>query len=574
MGFLLKKRLLCSILSIVLLLTLLCSCSKTADSVVLPIYSKFKSLDPQISASTDTASIINNCMEGLVRVNGSGDIEPAAAKEWEISPDGLTYTFHLRDGLKWHLTNSMSGILGKDYKKTFNTAITAGDFVFALQRGISRTTASPYASLLLCIENAQEIQNGTLSASALGVEAPDSKTLVVHLAAPDVNFLSVMAQPIAMPCSREFFRCAEGRYGLGVGLLPSNGPYFLSALNSETGTVTLDSNPDYNTDTYTAFEKRPSTVTFVLTEAAGGSEDTSLIDPADSINADKNGLDAAEIPASALDSLTAKAKVNTYDNSIKTLVFRQKSAFAKNKYMRLATVYATDPASIEKITGGSPAKGIVPDCCMAESGTYYRSSAGKAELPAFNMKKAQKYYKKQLELDAEEAAMSGENEEDIQPKEYSITLICLESDRAAAQALIQNWQKLYRTSVAITVKTYASQTSLDLALSGNGYDAALTTVKADNCIAPTFLQSFTTGSPRNHTGIAESQYDAYVNAAQHSSTVTDVCQNCILAENTLLKRGLILPLRAVSTNLAVKSTADGLYVSPAGSVFSAFAIGS
>ncbi|MDR0342909.1 MAG: ABC transporter substrate-binding protein, partial [Nocardiopsaceae bacterium] len=64
--------------------------------------SAFTSLDPQLIVASPQMSAMVNVLEGLVRLSPSLDVEPALAKSWDVSSDGLTYTFHLRPGVKWH----------------------------------------------------------------------------------------------------------------------------------------------------------------------------------------------------------------------------------------------------------------------------------------------------------------------------------------------------------------------------------------------------------------------------------------------------------------------------------------
>lgn len=115
------------------------------------------------------AIVYGNVFETLVRIGRDGSVIPAAAQAYEVSADGLTWTFHLRPEAKWH-----------DGKN-----VVAQDFVYSWQRLISSPQA-PYSSYLveMAVVNAQEILAGTQPASSLGVKALDDYTLQVNLVHP------------------------------------------------------------------------------------------------------------------------------------------------------------------------------------------------------------------------------------------------------------------------------------------------------------------------------------------------------------------------------------------------------
>src|SRR3569623_1074123 len=71
------------------------------STIVEGIGDQWQSLDPQYSSASKDAQILGDVYEGLVGLDAAGNPAPGAAESWDISADGLTYTFHLRDGLKW-----------------------------------------------------------------------------------------------------------------------------------------------------------------------------------------------------------------------------------------------------------------------------------------------------------------------------------------------------------------------------------------------------------------------------------------------------------------------------------------
>jgi oligopeptide transport system substrate-binding protein len=128
-------------------------------------------LDPAHIDGTWEFSIVGQMIVGLTDRDAAGRPIPALAKSWETSPDGLTWTFHLRDA-KW----------------SDGEPVTAGDFVYGMRRMADPKTASASAFLLFAIiKNAEAVSGGKLPLTALGIEAPDPHTLVMHLAHPWPN---------------------------------------------------------------------------------------------------------------------------------------------------------------------------------------------------------------------------------------------------------------------------------------------------------------------------------------------------------------------------------------------------
>ncbi|HVN01374.1 MAG TPA: peptide ABC transporter substrate-binding protein [Caulobacteraceae bacterium] len=111
--------------------------------------------------------IVSQLIVGLIQPAPDGRLVPALATKWETSADGLTWTFHLRDA------NWSDGV-----------PVTADDFVFGIRRVLDPKTASYSAFLDFPIKNAKLVNQGKLPLTALGVEAPDPHTLVIHLEHP------------------------------------------------------------------------------------------------------------------------------------------------------------------------------------------------------------------------------------------------------------------------------------------------------------------------------------------------------------------------------------------------------
>ena len=126
-------------------------------------------LDPAHFDGVWESNIVSQLIVGLTDIDADGNATPAVATSWETSPDGLTWTFHLRKDARW----------------SDGSPVTAGDFVYGIQRVLDPKTASYSAFILFpFLKNAEAVNAGKLPLSAAGVEAPDPHTVVFRLSHP------------------------------------------------------------------------------------------------------------------------------------------------------------------------------------------------------------------------------------------------------------------------------------------------------------------------------------------------------------------------------------------------------
>ena len=127
------KKVLSCILAVLMAVLLFAACAPEETTLTLPVATIPASCDPAISDTVAMSTVAANCFEGLVRIDEKGNVQPGAADHWSISDDGLTYTFLLRDGRKWHVPDadsteaSSKNPLGQDFIQNFDTAMTADD---------------------------------------------------------------------------------------------------------------------------------------------------------------------------------------------------------------------------------------------------------------------------------------------------------------------------------------------------------------------------------------------------------------------------------------------------------------
>ena len=183
-----------SLLLVIAVLVSLCSCSKIKSlfssgeeqSFSYPVAAMPESLDPQIASGEAELIIIENCMEGLVRLNEKGEVIPAVAQSWDVSADGLQYTFHLNPAAVWSVDTE-----DEDFTvKNFNKHITADDFVFAVSRAVKKETNAPDFGAVSLIKNAGKINaSGSNDTGSLGIQAIDAHTLRITLESANSAFL-------------------------------------------------------------------------------------------------------------------------------------------------------------------------------------------------------------------------------------------------------------------------------------------------------------------------------------------------------------------------------------------------
>ena len=184
----------------------------------------------QFAASDNIAfNVLNNISEGLYRLDMNNEPQPAMAKDCKISDDKLTYTFTLRDGLKF---SNGDAITSKTFKDTWIKQMAAD-------------TPNNYAFIVTdYIVNAQEYSEKKATADQIGIQTPDDKTLVVKLKAPTPYFLSLTTFVPYYAVDMSFFEKQGKDYAVGKDNLVYSGPYMISQYDAAAG-VELVKNPNY-----------------------------------------------------------------------------------------------------------------------------------------------------------------------------------------------------------------------------------------------------------------------------------------------------------------------------------------
>jgi oligopeptide transport system substrate-binding protein len=169
------------------------------------------SLDPQTSNLVIESRIVGDLMVGLTTEAADGKPIPGMATSWETSPDGLTWTFHLRRA-QW----------------SDGAPVTADDFVYAYRRILDPKTASIYAYLVTILKNGQAVNDGKAPLSVVGAAAPDPHTLVLTLEHPAPYMPQLLMHQSFYPVPKHVVE-RLGEDWVKPGNYVSNGAYTLAA---------------------------------------------------------------------------------------------------------------------------------------------------------------------------------------------------------------------------------------------------------------------------------------------------------------------------------------------------------
>lgn len=186
-----------------------------------------ETIDPAKNSTVDGSNMIIHAFEGLLKFNERNEIIPGCAEEWKHSEDGLTWTFLLREGLKW----------------SDGTDLTAKDFVYSWQRVANAETASPYGyDLLNTVVGFDKASKGAVE--MLGVSAPDARTFIVKLTTPCLYFDKIAASSALVPVQQAAIKRAGNSWACEPNSYVCNGPYCMESY-IDGKQIVFAKNPNY-----------------------------------------------------------------------------------------------------------------------------------------------------------------------------------------------------------------------------------------------------------------------------------------------------------------------------------------
>lgn len=458
-------------------------------------------LDPHTTTGLGEAKLVQSLFDPLVSFEpGTLAPAPALAERWEISPDGLIYTFHLRADAKW----------------SDGSPLTAQDCVDSWKRILTPTLAADYAYFLYLIRGAEAFHQGkTTDFSTVGAVARDPRTLVVTLTHPAPYFLQALLNSCWRPVNVRAIAAVGDPYRRGTpwtrpGKLVSSGPFVLKEWTTQ-HRIVVEKSPTY----YDRDRVRLNAVHFY---------------PTDSIDAEERAYRSGQLhatyslPLSKI--LPAQREHNPalrLDRNMETYFFRlnvRKAPLADAR-VRHALSLAVDRETIagKILPGGrAPAPTFVPPLLKG-----YVPPAGQT----YDLAAARR-----LLADAGHPNGAG-----LPPIEilYNNSEIL----RLVAEAIQQMWHRDLGIEVRLVNQEYKSVFASRRA---GDYQVLLGSWTADYLDATTFLDLWRSDNGNNHTGWSDPAYDALSNRA---NTIADPAARAAVlaeAEAFVLESAPIIPI--------------------------------
>lgn len=533
-----RKRVLATLLAAVVVSSVFVGCGKGSSSgssdqkVTINLGADPKTIDPGLNSTVEGSRVINNVFEGLTNLDKDGKSVPGVAEKWDISEDGLTYTFHLRDNAKW----------------SDDKPVTANDFEYAWKRVLEPNTASEYANQMFYLKNGEAFNSGKATIEDVGVKATDDHTLVVTLENPTPYFLSLTSQATYAPVRKDI---VEGNtsWTLKPETYVSNGPFKMSQYKPK-DTLEIVKNPSYWDNSNVKLD----TVAFKFLE-----------NESSALSAFKSGqLDVLPSPPAAetpklLEDGSAKAYpyIGTYyynlNVSSKATENNPEAAKALNDArVRKALSLAIDRDALvnQVVQGGQkPATSFVPSSVSDSEGNtfkskdYYTSSA--------NIEEAKK-------LLAEAGYPEGQGFPSLE-----ILYNTGQGHQNIAQAVQDMWNK--NLGVNITLRNVERKVHLD-EMKNESYLIARDGWIADFNDPVTFLDILVTGNGQNRPGYSNPEYDKLMDDAKKESDPSKRFELMHKAEDILMNDMPVIPIYEYSNVVCVNPKVKDIYLSPLGSI--------
>lgn len=438
-----------------------------------------KSIDPNLTNAVIEATIVLNTFEGLTKLGPNDAPLPGVAEKWDISKDGLVYTFHLRKNAKW----------------SNGDPVTAQDFEFSWKRALDPKSAAEYAYQLYYLKNGEAYNTKKITdPEQVGVKAKDDHTLVVTLEGPCAYFLSLGYFPTLAPIHRKTVQANPEKWTLDPKTYISNGPFKLTKwVHNER--MEFEPNPNYWDKKIVKLKK----LTFLMVEEQSTS--LTMFESGQIDLLDDNGISRPEIPRL---QASGALKFNPYLGTYYYMFNTKKSPTDKLK-VRQALNLAIDRSQIVKFitkAGETPATAYVPNGIPDATPDKFFRSVGGSFFKDNDLATAKK-------LLAEAGYPDGKGFPAIE-----ILYNTHEMHKQIAEAIQEMWKKNLGINVTLTNQEWSVYMTTRKALSYNG--VARAGWIGDYVDPMTFIDMWTTGSGNNQSGWSNAKYDELVKVAKLS----------------------------------------------------------
>ena len=480
-------------------------------------------MDSTVVDDAMSFNAITAITDGLTTVDVKGNTIPGIAKSWDVSNNGLTYTFHLRDA-KW----------------ANGDKVTAQDFVYSWHRIIKN--AGNYAYMLgsegASIKNADSLINlGTAATdeqlNTLGIKATDDKTVVVDLEKNVPYFVGLMSFPCYFPQNQKFVEKCGKNYATKPEYILGNGAYKMTKW-IKGNKATFTKNDKY----YDAKSVKTKNLEMYLVQ-----------DPKTAAqNFDNGKVDYATINSTLVDKYKGKDTFKTIrEGYLAYLICNFKADTTANKNLRHALSYAINRKDLcDNILkdGSQPATGFVPaQLCKSPSGKDFREESGK--YVDYDVKKAQEY------LDAAKKELGTD----------TITVDLLYGTDESpmdtfAEYLQGSFTKLKGLKVNM-VATVKKDRIYNREASGN-FQIACTRWAPDYADPTTFLNVLTSTNSNNYGKWENAQYNSLLKQAQNETDVNKRWNELLEAEKVMMDDMPNIPVVQTGTAALQAKNVKGL----------------
>lgn len=208
------KKMLAIFLSAALFVTAFAGCGKKkADGITVQIGPNPETLDPALNSAVDGGNMLITLFETLLIIDQDNKVQPGQAEKYEVSPDGLTWTFTMRDGLKW----------------SDGTDLNAKDFEYTFKRIADTNVAAPYAETVIAMIEGYKEAIDSKNPEKLNVKASDDgKTLTIKLAYPCSYFDKIVAFGTMSPVQKATVEKNGDSWATKPETYVCNGPYTIT----------------------------------------------------------------------------------------------------------------------------------------------------------------------------------------------------------------------------------------------------------------------------------------------------------------------------------------------------------
>lgn len=468
-------------------------------------------LDPSKGSDMYSNSVLINVMEPLTRLeedeNQNTELKSAGAESWEVSEDGLVWTFTLRD-----------------HNWSDGEPVTAQDYEYGIKRSIAPDTASPFAFLLSPIKNADKVNSGELSLDELGVKAIDEKTLEITLEHPTPYFDQLTYQRVMFPQRQDIVEQYGDTFGTEPENLIYNGPFVVSQWvhNSE---LVLTKNPEYwdadSVEMETVNLKIIQDKNAVYNSLSNGSVDQAAVDDPDWSKKfkDDENLDFIEVVRP----------------SVNFVFFNTEDELFQNDNIRKAFSIAIDREELTNVIFDGvrvPAYGWVPPSVLNGEEEY----RGSVDEPLMAISEANPDPKELLITGLEELGM------DTDPAKLDVTFSLGGTDQWF-RTLGEYVQQMYKKSLGVEVKIEQLEWPIfDSNVNKGDFQIGYMAWTADFNDSATMMTLLASDSTAIKTGWANERYDELVKLADQELDHAKRLEYYAEAEQILMDESPVAPV--------------------------------